>query len=130
MNLSPEELRRVSEEIAEILLRTIDMHAKYLVCEEGINQFVTDRLVAGLAVNIVYVSDAPLSPKPPRDLGVYRIRDSYEAPMDNSIETGYVGYLVSKGLGTIKLGCDITAGDIIASARMEVLTRAQALMEP
>jgi hypothetical protein len=130
MNLSPEELRRVSEEIAEILLRTIDMNASYIVCDEGVSQFVTDRILAGRPCAIVHTAADPLNPKPPRNFGVYRVRGSHEAPLDNSIDTGYVGYLVDKGLGTVKLGCDVTAGDIIAAARSEVLLRAQALMEP
>lgn len=126
--MNPELIRRVSEDIAEIILRGIVLDDTYLVCTDTVHDYVSKRLLSGLPVEIVNQSGT-MRNVPPRDLGIYKLHGEAMLPTHNSIHTGFAGDMVDAGAGVLVTGSDISVADLVASAKMEVYLRIQAAAE-
>ncbi len=105
--------------MAVVMFRGVNPSSHYLVIRQGRSgPFITDRLMKGLAVNLVGHRDSEVG-HPIRDLGIYRVSESGEG--HNEIAEGWVGFLVEQEIAVLKDGSDLTVEDIRACATMHAI---------
>jgi hypothetical protein len=129
MARTPEQIKLAEEKIVEVILHGIDPCATYLVCNDSVTEYVTERVTKNLPISVVHTSGQLMS-SPPRDFGIYRLNGPLDLPSHNSMEEGFAGHMVEREIGVLKLGGDITVTELSACAKMEVFLRLSAEMEP
>lgn len=118
--LDPDVIQReVLPAMARALFANIDPDARYLVVAEGGAAFTTARLIHGLPANLIGDRDRGL--KPLHNHGIYRI--TQDGIQHDCIADGWVNAVLEEGAGVVRLGEQLTVGEIWDAAAHEVEMR-------
>ncbi len=118
--IDPETIQKqILPAIARALFAQIDPDIRYVVAEGTSTAFTTARLMRGLPAMVI--GDRDRISKPLRDHGIYRITP--DGIDHDCIAEGWVNAVLEDGAGAVKLGSEITVGDVWDAAAHEVATR-------